>query len=68
MHCGNISMLTVHVYAFSTENWNRDPAEVASLMAMFSRYSDELRVDPLKQNMKILVLSTDLSRFCEVVD
>jgi hypothetical protein len=60
-----VSVLTV--YAFSTENWNRDPAEVASLMAIFSKYCDELRVEALKRNMKILVLSTDSSRVSEVV-
>jgi hypothetical protein len=55
-----ISVLTV--YAFSTENWNRDPTEVASLMAIFSKYCDELRVEALKKNIRILVLSTDTTR------
>jgi hypothetical protein len=55
-----ISVLTV--YAFSTENWNREPAEVASLMAIFSKYCDELRVEALKRNIRILVLSTDATR------
>jgi hypothetical protein len=55
-----ISFLTV--YAFSTENWNREPAEVASLMTIFSKYCNELRVEALKRNIKILVLSTDTSR------
>jgi hypothetical protein len=55
-----ISVLTV--YAFSTENWNRDPSEVASLMTIFAKYCDELRVEALKRNIKILVLATDMSR------
>lgn len=29
-------------YAFSTENWNRPPAEVSALMTLFSRYLDDL--------------------------
>ena len=29
-------------YAFSTENWNRPPAEVSALMSLFSRYLDSL--------------------------
>lgn len=29
-------------YAFSTENWNRPAVEVSALMALFSRYLDEL--------------------------
>ena len=53
-----IDVLTV--YAFSTENWNRSPDEVAALMSIFSRYCDELRVEALKRNIKILVLSTDV--------
>jgi hypothetical protein len=56
----HISVLTV--YAFSTENWNRDPAEVSSLMAIFAKYADELRVEALKRDIKILVLSTDSRR------
>jgi Putative undecaprenyl diphosphate synthase len=56
----NISVLTV--YAFSTENWTRDPSEVASLMAIFVKYSDELRVEALKRNIRIYVLSTDSKR------
>ena len=52
-----IKVLTV--FAFSSENWNRDPAEVASLMQIFAKYCDELRVEALKRNIKIVVLSTD---------
>jgi len=55
-----VSVLTV--YAFSTENWNRDPAEVTALMAIFSKYCDELRVEALKRNIRIMVLSTDTRR------
>ena len=55
-----ISVLTV--YAFSTENWNRDPREVTSLMAIFAKYCDELRVEALQRNIRIIVLSTDSSR------
>jgi len=55
-----ISVLTV--YAFSTENWTRDPSEVASLMAIFAKYCDELRIEALKRNIRIHVLSTDSTR------
>jgi hypothetical protein len=56
----NVSVLTV--YAFSTENWNRPPDEVAALMSIFARYCDELRVEALKRNIRILVLSTEAER------
>ena len=26
------------LFAFSSENWNRDPAEIASLMQIFTKY------------------------------
>lgn len=55
-----ISVLTV--YAFSTENWNREPSEIRALMTIFSEYCDELRVEALKRNIRIHVLSTDTSR------
>jgi Putative undecaprenyl diphosphate synthase len=52
-----IQVLTV--FAFSSENWNRDPAEVASLMQIFAKYCDELREEAIKRDIKILALSTD---------
>jgi undecaprenyl diphosphate synthase len=52
-----VQVLTV--YAFSTENWKRDPAEVASLMALFVQYCEELRVESLRRNIRVRVLSTE---------
>ena len=49
-------------YAFSTENWSRDPSEVAALMAIFAKYCDELRVEALERNIRIHVLSTESER------
>ena len=40
----------------------RDPSEVAALMAIFAKYSDELRVEALKRNIRIHVLSTDSTK------
>jgi len=55
-----IAVLTV--FAFSSENWKRDPAEVASLMQIFAKYCDELRVEAIERNIKIMVLSTDYEK------
>lgn len=55
-----VKVLTV--FAFSSENWNRDPAEIASLMQIFAKYCDELRVEALKRNIKIVILSTDFEK------
>jgi len=56
----DIAVLTV--FAFSSENWKRDPSEVASLMQIFIKYCEELRVEAIKQNFKIKVLSTDFEQ------
>jgi len=55
-----IAVLTV--FAFSSENWKRDPAEIASLMQIFAKYCDELRVEAIERNIKIMVLSTDYEK------
>jgi undecaprenyl diphosphate synthase len=56
----HVQVLTV--FAFSSENWNRDPAEVASLMQIFAQYCDELREEAIQQNIKIAVLSTNFEK------
>jgi len=55
-----IQVLTV--YAFSTENWKRDPEEIDSLMRLFATYCDELREEGVKRNIRVRVLSTERSR------
>ena len=48
------------VYAFSTENWKRDPSEVAALMTIFVKYCEELRTEAIQRNIRVRVLSTDI--------
>ncbi|GKY94319.1 hypothetical protein MPSEU_000397700 [Mayamaea pseudoterrestris] len=55
----HVKVLTV--FAFSTENWRRDPAEVAALMALFVQHCDQIREQALKRNMRVKILSTDES-------
>ena len=55
-------MKVLTVYAFSTENWDRDPDEVAALMAKFVRYCDELREEALVRGIRLRVLSTETDR------
>jgi len=52
-----VQILTV--YAFSTENWDRDPAEVSALMAIFCKYFEELSVEAIERGIRIRVLSTE---------
>lgn len=48
------------VYCFSTENWNRDPAEIASLWDLMDQHSnDTLRRTALEKKISIRVHSTD---------
>ena len=55
-----IEILTV--YAFSTENWNREKKEIDVLMSIFVKYCNDLRVEAKKQNIKINIFSTDFER------
>lgn len=48
------------VYAFSTENWQRDAAEVASLMGLIAKHCEELRVEAVQKQICVRVLSTDV--------
>jgi undecaprenyl diphosphate synthase len=53
---------TVYIYAFSTENWNRTPEEVAYLMNLFvEAFSGKLVDEVVKRNGKIVFLG-DRSR------
>ena len=54
-----IEVLTV--YAFSTENWGRDPAEIASLMGLFCKYAENMKAEALERGVRVRVLSTDPS-------
>ena len=40
-YCSQIGIHCVTVYAFSTENWKRPPAEVNAIMKLFSEYMSE---------------------------
>ena len=60
-----ISVLTV--FAFSSENWKRGPNEIAALMKIFAKYCDELRVEAIKRNIKIVTLSTDFNKVSDKI-
>lgn len=53
----DVQVLTV--YAFSTENWDRDPNEVSALMSIFCKYCEELRLEALQRGIRIHVLETE---------
>jgi hypothetical protein len=48
------------VYAFSSENWNRDRSEVDTLMTIFAKYAETMKVESLKNNVRVKILSTGM--------
>ena len=50
------------LYAFSSENWSRDPLEVSALMGIFAKYAEQLTTEALARNVRVYVMSTDLQR------
>ncbi len=62
MHCSNIGIKYLTLYAFSTENWNRPKLEVQFLMKLLERYfKSELPVY-LKNNVKFKAIG-DIGKF-----
>jgi len=59
MNADGFKMLTV--YAFSTENWKRDPEEVAYLMGLIHEYIQQYIDDADKNNVRMRTIG-DLSR------
>ena len=53
-----VEILTV--FAFSTENWNRDPKEISILMNIFAKYAESFRQEALNKNVRVKILSTGL--------
>jgi len=56
--CKEDGVQVLTVYAFSTENWSREPLEVQTLMSIFAKYADSFRAEALTHNVKVNVLST----------
>lgn len=52
----------VTVYAFSSENWTRDPVEVQYLMEVFAKYAVTFKQEALTRNVKVHILSTDTDK------
>jgi undecaprenyl diphosphate synthase len=56
----DVKILTV--YAFSSENWKRDPKEIDALMKIFAKYADSFAKEAVSRNVKVAILSTDFAR------
>ncbi len=52
----NLKLEALTVYAFSTENWKRPPAEVDFLMHLFSNYLEREKLEMHQNNVRIKFL------------
>lgn len=55
-YANKIGIEYLTVYAFSTENWNRDKKEVEFLMGLLTNYLDTFISDPNTTNVKISMI------------
>ena len=62
IHCSNLGIKYLTLYAFSTENWNRPKLEVAFLMKLLERYFKSELPIYLENNVKFKAIG-DLTRF-----
>lgn len=60
--CLAAGIAEVTVFAFSTENWHREGAEVAFLMRTFVEQCDEILLRAREHHIRCVVLCTEMSR------
>ena len=60
--CLDMGVRVVTAYAFSTENWNRDPKEITLLMSIFERQADEILREALARDIRVRVLASQPER------
>jgi undecaprenyl diphosphate synthase len=58
MWCMEYDVKVLTVYAFSSENWNRDASEINALMTIFGKYAATLLKEAVSRNIRINILST----------
>lgn len=61
-HCGDLGVEYLTMWAFSTENWKRDPVELSGIMALFKRGILE-KIGKLIEKGARLRFIGDLSKF-----
>ena len=62
IHCGNIGVKYLTLYAFSTENWQRPKLEVEFLMKLLEKYLKQELPVYLENGIKLKTIG-DISRF-----
>ncbi|MEM1082729.1 MAG: isoprenyl transferase [Verrucomicrobiota bacterium] len=51
--CKQLGIEYLTLYAFSSENWNRPPAEVSALMTLLERFLDQKADEMMKQDVRL---------------
>ncbi len=66
MNISDYSKSQYQVYAFSTENWNRSPHEVETLMDILCRYCQNWKHEAKEHNVRIKSWTTDSDQVSSV--
>ena len=61
-HCGELGIEYLTLWAFSTENWKRDPVELSGIMDLFKRGIMEKLGDLIQKGARVRFIG-DLSKF-----
>jgi len=61
-HCANLGIKFVSIYAFSTENWNREQSEIDSIFQIIRDNMHTAKADFIRENIRV-VTSGDITRF-----
>jgi len=51
--CKQLGVKYLTLYAFSSENWNRPPAEITALMALLERFLEQKAEEMMKQDVRL---------------
>lgn len=54
--CREIGIHTITIWAFSTENWRRSPAQVSGLMALYEDWLNELLPEAVDEQVRVIHL------------
>ncbi|CAH0489024.1 unnamed protein product [Peronospora farinosa] len=57
--CIDAGIKVLTVFAFSTENWDREQVEVDALMTLFNQFMHEIVPEALKRHVRVRVLVSD---------
>ncbi len=66
LECKKFGVITVTLYAFSTENWNRPIYEVKALMTLFKYYLNKKLTNLHEENVRVTIIG-EISPFPKII-